>query len=71
MSARWLTLIPADEARRILAETAPVGPERVPLAAAEGRVLAHPFIAPENLPAERRAVMDGFAVRAADVQGAS
>jgi molybdopterin molybdotransferase len=71
MSARWLTLIPADEARRILAETAPVGPERVPLAAAEGRVLAHPFLAPDDLPAERRAVMDGFAVRAADVRGAS
>ena len=71
MSARWLTLIPADEARRILAETAPVGQERVPLAAAEGRVLAHSFIAPENLPAERRAVMDGYAVRAADVHSAS
>jgi molybdopterin molybdotransferase len=71
MSERWLTLIPPDEARRILAETAPVGAERVPLAAAEGRVLAHPFIAPDNLPAERRAVMDGFAVRAADVHGAS
>jgi molybdopterin molybdotransferase len=71
MSARWLTLIPADEARRVLAETVPVGQERVPLAAAEGRVLAHPFIAPDNLPAERRAVMDGFAVRAADVHSAS
>ncbi|HEY4393189.1 MAG TPA: gephyrin-like molybdotransferase Glp [Polyangia bacterium] len=71
MSARWLTLIPAEEARRILAETPPVGTERVPLVAAEGRVLAHPFVAPENLPAQRRAVMDGFAVRAADVHTAS
>ena len=71
MSARWLTLIPADEARRILAETPPVGLERVPLALAEGRVLVHPFVAPDNLPAERRAVMDGFAVRSADVHSAS
>ncbi|HLK88502.1 MAG TPA: gephyrin-like molybdotransferase Glp [Polyangia bacterium] len=71
MSSRWLTLIPPDEARRILAETPPVGAERVPLAAATGRVLAHPFMAPDDLPAERRAVMDGYAVRAADVHTAS
>jgi molybdopterin molybdotransferase len=72
MSAmRWLSLISADEARRILAETPPVGHERVPLAAAEGRVLAHAFVAPADLPAERRSVMDGFAVRAADVHTAS
>jgi molybdopterin molybdotransferase len=66
-----LTLIPADEARRLLAETPPVGGERVPLAAAAGRVLAEPFVAPADLPGERRSVMDGFAVRAADVRGAS
>ena len=62
-----LTLIPADEARRILAETPPVGREAVPLAAALGRVLATPFAAPADLPGERRSVMDGYAVRAADV----
>jgi molybdopterin molybdotransferase len=66
-----LTLIPAEEARRILAETTPVGTERVPLREAGGRVLAAPLRAPEDLPAERRAVMDGYAVRAADVHGAS
>ena len=69
--ARWLTLIPAAEAREILGETPPVGHERVPLTAAEGRVLAHAFAAPANLPSERRSVMDGFAVRAADVHTAS
>jgi molybdopterin biosynthesis enzyme len=69
--ARWLTLIPADEARQILAETPPVGHEPVPLTAADGRVLAHAFAAPDNLPSERRSVMDGFAVRAADVHTAS
>src|SRR5215813_10572907 len=66
-----LTLIPADEARRILLETPPVGVERVELAAAGGRVLADAFAAPEDLPGERRSVMDGYAVRAADVQVAS
>jgi molybdopterin molybdotransferase len=66
-----LTLIPPDQARRILAETPPVGQERVPLAAALGRVMAEPFSAPADLPGERRAVMDGYAVRGADVRGAS
>ena len=69
--ARWLTLIPAAEAREILGETPPVGHERLALTAAEGRVLAHAFAAPDNLPSERRSVMDGFAVRAADVHTAS
>jgi molybdopterin molybdotransferase len=62
-----LKLISADEARRVLFETPAVGTERVRLRDAGGRVLAGDFRAPENLPAERRAVMDGFAVRAADV----
>ncbi|HEY2731167.1 MAG TPA: gephyrin-like molybdotransferase Glp [Polyangia bacterium] len=66
-----LTLISADEARRILLETPPVGTERVPLREAGGRVLAAPLRAPEDLPAERRSVMDGYAVRAADVRDAS
>lgn len=66
-----LTLIPADEARRILFETPAVGTERVRLRDAGGRVLAADFRAAENLPAERRAVMDGYAVRAADVREAS
>jgi molybdopterin molybdotransferase len=66
-----LKLIQADEARRILAETPPVGTERVPLNAAGGRVLAAALRAPEDLPSARRAVMDGYAVRAADVKAAS
>ena len=71
MKSGALTLLAADEARRILAETPPVGHERVPLAAAAGRVLAAAFDAPADLPGERRSVMDGFAVRAADVRGAA
>jgi molybdopterin molybdotransferase len=66
-----LTLIPADEARRILFETPPVGTERVKLREAGGRVLASALLAPEDLPRERRAVMDGYAVRAGDVRDAS
>ena len=41
------------------------------LADAVGRVLAEPFAAPADLPGERRSVMDGFAVRGADVRRAS
>ena len=66
-----LTLIQPDEARRILAETPPVGKERVALGAALGRVLAEAFTAPADLPGERRAVMDGYAVRGGDVRSAS
>jgi len=66
-----LTLIPPDEARRILGDTPPVGKERIDVSEALGRVLAEPFAAPADLPGERRAVMDGYAVRGADVRGAS
>jgi molybdopterin molybdotransferase len=66
-----LTLIPPTEARRILDDTPPVGKERIDIGAALGRVLAERFAAPADLPGERRAVMDGYAVRGADVRGAS
>jgi molybdopterin molybdotransferase len=69
--ARPLTLIPAQEARRIMLETPPVGGEVVPLREAGGRVLAAAFVAPEDLPIEARSVMDGYAVRAADLAPAS
>jgi molybdopterin molybdotransferase len=65
-----LTLISAPEATRILLETPAVGVEHVDLRAAGGRVLAQGFAATADLPAERRSVMDGYAVRAADVAGA-
>ncbi len=66
-----LKLVPADEARRLLADVRPVGTEAVGLSSAAGRVLAAPFAAPADLPSERRAVMDGYAVRAADVAPAT
>lgn len=59
----------ADEARRRFAaawEARPV-PEEVATPDALGRVLAAPVAATEDLPPFRRALMDGFACRAADI----
>ncbi|MDG5761512.1 molybdopterin molybdotransferase MoeA [Natronococcus sp. A-GB1] len=69
---------PVDEARRILTEAAvenvddpSTGTETVPLARADGRVLAAPITAARNVPHYQRAAMDGYAVRAGDTFGAS
>ncbi len=48
----------------------PVGVEELDLAAACGRVLAAPIMAPEGVPGFLRATMDGYAVRAQDTFGA-
>ena len=45
--------------------------ESVPLADADGRVLAEPVDAPAPVPSYDRAAMDGYAVRAEDTFGAS
>jgi len=45
--------------------------ETVPLADADGRVLAEPIDAPAPVPSYDRAAMDGYAVRAEDTFGAS
>jgi molybdopterin molybdotransferase len=65
-----LKLISADEARSVLFATLPVGTETVPLREAGGRVLAEPLAATEDLPPAPRAVMDGYALRSADITGA-
>ncbi|WP_018260384.1 molybdopterin biosynthesis protein [Methylobacterium sp. WSM2598] len=49
----------------------PLGPETVPLGAALGRALAEDVASPIDVPAFDRALVDGFAVRAADTEGAS
>lgn len=41
--------------------------EQVALAEAAGRVLAHPVVAPHDVPSFANSAMDGFAVRAVDV----
>jgi len=49
----------------------PLGPETVPLVAAPGRVLAADIVSPIDVPPFDRSGVDGFAVRAADILGAS
>ena len=64
--------VPAADARRILESAGQViSPEVVDLGDAAGRVLAGSLVATEDLPAFPRSAMDGFAVRAADVAGAT
>jgi molybdopterin molybdotransferase len=65
-------MLTVEEAReRVLAAVGRVGAERVALASARGRVLAEPVVAPADSPPHDNSAMDGFAVRAADVAGAS
>ena len=60
------------EARTRLLETDPVDrTERVPLSAADGRVVAEPVDAARDVPHYARAALDGWAVRAEDTFGAS
>lgn len=62
-------MIPVDEARRrIVAAFAPLPPELVPLDNALGRVLAEDVAARLTQPPAAVSAMDGYAVRAADVQ---
>jgi molybdopterin molybdotransferase len=67
----FLTLRTVDGILDLLAAFEPLPAEKVPLDEALGRVLAESFFAPANLPGFDRSTVDGFAVRAADVFGAS
>jgi len=60
----------ADASARILAGVEPLGVERVALLDAAGRVLATPVASPLTLPAWDNSAMDGYAVRAADIERA-
>lgn len=66
-------LISVEEAqRRALAPVRALGAERVPVAAALGRVLAEDVVAPHDVPPHDNSAMDGYAVRTADaVDGAT
>ncbi len=60
------------EARQLLLERVePLDPESVALGAALGRVLARALIAPSSIPAFSASAMDGYAVGAASLSGAS
>jgi molybdopterin molybdotransferase len=60
-----------EASERILADAKPLAVERVPLAAAVGRVLADDIRSPLDFPPWDNSSMDGYAVRAADVAAAS
>ena len=64
---RRVAVLSVPEARaRILSGLRPTGAETVPLAAADGRVLAHAIRARLDQPAHDVSAMDGYALRAAD-----
>ncbi len=63
--------MPYDEAARIVrAETGRLPSERVTLGEALGRVLAEAVVAADSVPPFDASIVDGFAVRAADVASA-
>ena len=65
-------LISVEEAQsRVLGEVAALPPEDVSFAEAHGRVLREDIVAPTDVPGADNSAMDGYAVRAADVAGAS
>jgi len=61
----------ADAVARIIRDIEPLGVERVHILDALGRVLATPIVSPLTLPAWDNSAMDGYALRAAEVEGAS
>jgi len=64
-------LIPVDQAlAMVLAEALPLASEDVPLAQAQGRILACEVVADADLPPFDRSAMDGYAVCAEDVASA-
>ncbi len=65
-------MLTVEEAReRILAQMKPLDSEDVPLTEALGRVVAHVVVSQEAVPPFANSAMDGYAIRAADTEGAS
>ena len=60
-----------DAVAIVLAEVDRLDAEQVELLAAEGRVLAEDVTSPESAPAADNSAMDGFALVAADTEGAT
>ncbi len=67
----FLTLQSVDRLLEWIDAFTPLGAEELPLEACSGRVLAGSFAAPRDLPGFARSTMDGYALRARDVFGAS
>ena len=71
---QFLEVVSAEEAHARFAravDPTPLPAETVPLADALGRVLAHDVVSGTDVPAFDRSGVDGFAVRAADLVGAT
>jgi molybdopterin molybdotransferase len=66
--ADWIPVVEALE--RIVSALEPVGTEVVPLPALAGRILAERVTSPIDHPPWDNSAMDGYAVRAIDIQGA-
>jgi molybdenum cofactor synthesis domain-containing protein len=65
-------MIPLEEAQAyVLDRCQPLPPQRLPLRAARGRVIAEAVVCQELVPPFANTAVDGFAVRAADTAGAS
>jgi len=65
-------MISVDEALRIVLDNvAPLGVERASIVNALGRVLAEEIRSPRDIPGFDNSAMDGYAVRAADIEAAS
>jgi molybdopterin molybdotransferase len=66
------SMIPIDHARRrVLESVRPLAPLELPLIEAHGCVLAHEVAAEFDIPSFSSSEVDGVAVRAADIHGAS
>jgi molybdopterin molybdotransferase len=61
----------AEAGERILADVRPLSVERLPLLDSLGRVLATPVTAPLTIPPWDNSAMDGYAVQASDIEGAT
>ena len=67
-----MALIPLEEAQAfVLGRVRTLDPQSVPNANADGLVLAEPVRTDEDVPPFANTAMDGYAVRAADTDGAS
>lgn len=71
MSHGFFTIISRDEFTEKLRSFSPLNAHPTPLPESLGRVLAHDMVADHDWPLQDRSCMDGFAVNARDVFGAS
>ena len=69
--SRFLSVIPVDEAIRIIRQIAgPPSEEEVSLSDSQGRVLAHDISSDIDIPGFDRSTVDGYAVFSSDTTGA-